>query len=360
MRVRFWETLALVLAVALLVALAVSSEQAQRAQLSRFSTYDTGPNGYRALFDVLQREGVPVQRSERELGLLDPTVHTLVVSSIAPEAAQAPGSGLRKQDVTWIVKFVERGGRLIVLDPDTDDFERAIGMKAKRVPAEASSAQILVSPLDGQSVHAKITRLYRFDAYTDALPLLATKDGVVALERRRGKGVVVSILAPDLFSNRVVGTASNAAFAYALLADGKPIAFEERMHGFAQDKSFWAALPQPVHIAIWIVCAIVLLALIDANVRFIPPAPLEPPDERDSTAYIVAMAALMRRARAGKRAIGDLLEDVHARMRRRGRIPQQTQGLVAELEGLSRLERPDDLQVLRAAHLSVAVRKDLA
>ena len=70
------------------------------------------------------------------------------------------------------------------------------------------------------------------------------------------------------------------------------------MHGYDDDATLWQVLPQSVRLAAWIVAAIIGLALIGANVPFAPPVPAEPPDERDSSAFVNAMAALLRRAHA--------------------------------------------------------------
>ena len=73
--------------------------------------------------------------------------------------------------------------------------------------------------------------------------------------------------------------------------------FDEYVHGYDEGVTFWNALPAAVHTAVYLTIAIVVLALVGANVPFVPAIPLEPPDERDSSGYIDAMAALMRRAR---------------------------------------------------------------
>jgi hypothetical protein len=88
---RRWEFVGLGVALSILVLIALARGQAERANLSFYSTYDSGPNGYRALYSVLGRSGIPVRRFERELGLLDPDVHTLVISSQLPELVQSRG-----------------------------------------------------------------------------------------------------------------------------------------------------------------------------------------------------------------------------------------------------------------------------
>jgi hypothetical protein len=134
-------------------------------------------------------------------------------------------------------------------------------------------------------------------AEREGVPLLANDKGVVAMAYAYGKGEVVAISAPALFANAQLGSADNAQFVYDVVTGHGPAAFDEYVHGYDDSLTLWTALPQPVHVAVWILVAIVLLAIVGANVPFAPPLPAEGPDERDSSAYIDAMAALAQRAR---------------------------------------------------------------
>jgi hypothetical protein len=120
----------------------------------------------------------------------------------------------------------------------------------------------------------------------------------------------------------------------------------------------WSVLPAPVHAAVWIVCALVLIALIGANVPFAPPIPVRPPDERDSSAYLDAMAALMRRARASRAAVATFANDARRRTLRRSR--SQHQYAVDALTALERSARPSDKDLLSAALLDYELRKERA
>ena len=191
------------------------------------------------------------------------------------------------------------------------------------------------------------------------MPLLAAGGGTVALAYLYGKGEVVAISAPALFGNAQIARADNARFAYDLLAGRGPVVFDERPHGYAVDKSFWEALPNPVRVAFWIVCSIVALALIGANVRFAPPIPLDPPDERDSSAYLRAMAGLLRRARSARAAIGVFADDASRRARRHPDLAPENAEAVAQLAQLREISHPGDAVLIRAATLDARLRKDL-
>jgi len=356
-----------VLGIALVTILAVARDRADQAVLpSTFSTYDTGANGYRALYELLLAHGVPISRNERELGLLDPQVTTLVESSVAPELAtngKLSAAPLNGHDVAVLRRFLHDGGRLVVLD---DDFggegDAGVGLPGSRKIAHLSGATAVAGSgmLPGVvAVAGPIAALFPL-AIPKATPLLAAGGSTVALAYPFGKGEVIAISAPALFGNANLAKADNARFAYDLLAGRGPVAFDERPHGYAVDRSFWDALPEPARWAFWIVCAIVGLALLGANVRFAPPIPLDPPDERDSSAYVRAMAGLLRRARSARAAIGAFADDAARRARRHPELSTETASALAELARLREIARPGDAQLIRAATLDARLRKDLS
>ena len=180
------------------------------------------------------------------------------------------------------------------------------------------------------------------------MPLLADDRGMVA-DLSLGKGEVVAITVPTLFSNAHLLDADNLAFAYDVVAGHGPVAFDEYVHGYDDDVTLWQALPQPVRAAAWVVAAIVGLALIGANVPFAPPIPAEPPDERDSSAYVDAMAALLRRARPPRAR--------HRRVCRRRAAPHESAARFVAERCRERLPNSSGCASLHAVRRSAAARR---
>lgn len=376
------EILWIALGVGLIVWLALA-RQAEVAAIkpSYFSTYDTGRNGYRALYEVLYRQGVRVRRFQRALGLLEGDTGTLVISTSAFEAAFSSINGqqyssIGSSDIVHLRQFLARGGRLVVLDTDFGGAQDAkLGFPADHDVKSTTQASTVASVgLDAGVTHVVATIDEAFPlTVPKATPLLAAGGGLVAISYPLGKGDVVAITAPDIFSNDHLAQADNAQFAYDVLAGHGIVAFDERLHGYDEDQSFWSALPEPVHVAIFIVIGIVLLALIGANVRFAPPIALDPPGDRDSSAYLESMGSLLRRARAAQAAIVAFADDAMRRARRRYGLAgsataadvvaradrEETRRAIANLDRLRTIERPDEATLLRAAVLSARLRKDL-
>jgi hypothetical protein len=378
---RPFEIVLVAVGAALLIAIAFArSASESKAVPSVYSTFDTGINGYRAVYNVLAARGVAVQRAELDLGLLDPAVRTLVIATVQPERTlpnTRDAVPLTTRDLPLLEDFMRRGGRLVVLDTDIGDpGDEKLGLPAVRNVTHASSAVVLadVAATAGvRTVRAAVTVAFPFDI-RKAVPLLATEKGVVALEYPFGKGEMIAIAAPDVLSNANLAQNDNAQFAFDVLGGHGPVAFDERVHGYVdEDKSFWAALPAPVHTAVWIVVAIVLLGLIGANVRFAAPLWADPPDERDSSQYLTAMASLLRRAHAVRSAVSVFTADAFRRARLRYGLPPQADAAaivqrterddvrrdIAALDRLANVPHPDEAALVRAASINARLRKEL-
>jgi hypothetical protein len=279
-----------------LILLAYANSTVPHQVVSVFSTFDTGPNGYRALYEVLRTAGVPVRRFERVVALLDPSIKTLIVTGYENDPSQKP---LDQHDASAIKRFVEGGGRFVAIDSDfagRNDITPGVGTShpAKGATAIALARNAFTAGVT--RVRGPLSSVFPFNS-ARGVPLLANDRGMVAVSYRFGRGEVVAITAPELFGNRHLRDADNLRFAYNAIANHGVAAFDEYVHGYDDGLTFWGALPQPVRAAFWIVVAIVALALIGANVRSAPPYLPAPRGERDSASYIAAMAELMRLSR---------------------------------------------------------------
>ncbi len=279
MKRRGLEIALLVAVVAVLVAVALAS--AGRPP-STYSTFDTGPNGYRALYGVLERERIPVGRLEAPLAQLPSGTGVLVVTPPLPALGSALPIEYAAADRKRIETFMQRGGMVL-----------AFGM------------------IDGL---AKSPRLRTLDVVDDTNAALAKHP-------------------------------RNALAVYDAVAGRGPVVFDERLHGYDRTRSLWSVLPAPVRVACWLALLAIVLLLVDANVRFAPPVLQEPPADRDSSDYLISMARLLRRARAGSAAIARFAQ----------RYPDNI-----ELAALAARRHPSDAQVMRAATIYGNVRKDHA
>ena len=114
-------------ALALLVVVSLLRAAAPRAHPSYPTTYDSGANGYAALYEFLQREGIDASRYELPLQDL-PVRATLVV---AGDYALDP-SLLSTKRTSILDAWVKHGGRLIVLGSIFPNARDVLGLPAAR------------------------------------------------------------------------------------------------------------------------------------------------------------------------------------------------------------------------------------
>jgi hypothetical protein len=265
---------------------------------SVFSTYDTGPNGYRALFEVLRAAGVPVRRFEAPLGTLDPSIRTLVVTSYEFEDFSI-AHPLNERDAAVLKEFVKAGGRLVAIDSQFAGASDAAPAVGSTVPAFGRDAIALTRnafTAGVERVSGPIGSVFPF-VEKQGVPLLANRAGMVAVWYRFGRGEVIAVTSPALFGNGNVRNPDNLRFAYNAIANHGVAAFDEYVHGYSIVPTTWGVLPTAVRAAAWIVLAIAAIALIGANVPFAPPFLPPSSDERTSSDFIAAIAELMRRSR---------------------------------------------------------------
>lgn len=351
------------------------STQDRTPSVSLFSSYDTGRNGYRALYEVLGRERVDVLRYEYPLGLLSRNVRTLV---FPPGPLGSPGGafGRPSGDAAALAEWTKEGGTLVAFWQTFGSSDwRALGLAAKtyapKNPSSIARPFLRAGQTRGvRAVRGRFETLFRLTKASQARPLLGTAAGAAAIAYRLGKGEIVAISDPTVFSNLRLGSRDNARFAYDVLARG-PVAFYERVNGYAVDRSFWDALPRSARIAVFCVAAIALLGLIGSNIRFAPALSPDNAPERDSSAYIVSMARLLARGHAASRAIDDTAQAVSRALRRRfgggSRAPlatfaprlddPETRAAILELERLRVTSNPSDRELLRAGKLGARLRK---
>lgn len=321
--------------------------------ISAPSTYDYGANGFAALYALLDREHVPVSRFESPLVSLQ-SRGTLALAGDEALLALALDSATQKGLDQW----VREGGTLALIGAPPLLDRSMFGLpKTHRSLNAASSSGCGVK---GPALHVEA-------AFEDAIPharctkgqaILLERDGdAYALAYPRGKGAVIFVSSTEPFDNAHLTRADNAAFAYAVFAGLGTVQFDERAYGYANDKSMWEVLPQPVHIAIIIALGALLLAVIGANLPFAPAVDLRERHVRNTREYLQSLAAMLRRGRAQADLIRRYCAEIRRVLQPHGATAAAAE-LLREAERIEQTIHPRDEHVLAAAQLYARVRKD--
>lgn len=343
-------------ALALVLLLAVLRAARPAAEFSQPSTYDTGGNGYAALYELLAREGVAVRRFERPIGELAERGGALVLSGDRALFAAAPGAGALRALDAWI----RRGGTLVVLGDTMQRDRDALGLPQPREMAKSgiAVAECGLERLRGLRAGGEFTVGFRPACGRARKTLLRASGKAVALAYGRGQGTVVIVSTPSVFANRELVQHGNAALAYALFGGLGPVAFDERIHGHAAGRTFWQVLPEPMRVAIVLACIAVALAVIGANLPFVPAAPIEPPAERDSGAYIASLARMLQRGGAAREILARLERHAEMVLAPRSASDDRARSLLVAFQALTTHPRPGVREVLAAGRLFASVQKE--
>lgn len=328
----------------------------QQEQPSTYSSYDTGRNGYRAFYEILRREGIPAARLEGALGALHRFHGTMIVSENADGRVEMAAT-----DVESLASIVRSGARLVVAGRMLDS-ERALRLPDTIAMPNASQASTLPSNFTDNVGTVAGSFSSSFARRSGVRPLLIAGGRTVAIEYALGRGTVIAVSAPDVFSNAMLARDRNAWFAWNVVAEPGGVLFDERLHGYVAETSMWSVMPQGARDAVWISIAILLLAIVGNAFRSAPPIMLAPRRPRDSSAYITAMASLLRRARAGESAIERFAQDGARLVRGRPALAARAEirERLERLEHMTSSSRPSDASVLDAARQYLNLRRELA
>ena len=146
------------------------------------------------------------------------------------------------------------------------------------------------------------------------VPLLGDRAGDVVIRYALGRGRVVVLTDPTLFTNRNLARSDNAQLALSIVTGGRTggVIFDEAIHGYVVDRAIWSVLPGPLRAAVVGLVVIAALALYGAAIRTMPRLPPERAREPSTASYLASVANLLRRGNAARRAAAELTESTYA------------------------------------------------
>jgi hypothetical protein len=262
-----------------------------------FASTDYRSGGYAAWYELLQREGVAVERFEHRPADLSADIDTLIAAApLVPASESARGPA----DVDALARWVRGGGRLI-----------ALGQRR---------------PLAGEG------------------PRLA------ALRTPYGRGEIVTIADPHPFDNAQIARFGNARLAYALAKPRRPggiVAFDEALHGAIVDRRWWDVIGTPQRVALGGIALAVLVAIAGSMLRLGPAVTLRAAREPASDEFVAAVAALYARTKSRRAAIALLAAGAR----------NASGDAVTQLRLLAERQSPTDRDLITSAALARTIRE---
>ncbi|MGP6157995.1 MAG: DUF4350 domain-containing protein [Vulcanimicrobiaceae bacterium] len=326
-RLPLLETALLLVATVALIVLSVLTDRAKHSGISldSYSSYDAASGGLRAWYEVLQREGLRVDRFEQRPPFLDAALDTLIwVEPLTFDPRQVQNT---QADVAALEAWMRGGGRLLYVGYD-DGAARAHVLHLPRASDAPQHAEPYVAPelaaLGIRNVAPAPDANLRWQAGPGVTVLLVDVKGPLAVRYSFGKGEVVAVSDESLFTNARLRLADNARLAYALARPRGPsgsVAFDEAVHGFVVPEHWWSIVPRPFAVALGLALGVLLIAFAGAALRLGPPVIPVERAERSSAAFIDALAALLEKTGAARKALADAAASAKRAVARRAGVP---------------------------------------
>ena len=326
------------------------------------STYHSGPTGTRALYDFLSESGHKVMRwrdaTHKLLGDAGKDIKTLVVIG----HTQLP---FTDDETTSLLTWVNRGGRLVVIDRQPDSHLLPKSGSWSVVTNQLDLPPLDLDPTDPKQMTEHVTALHpvqttlltenvgtvmpsRFAARirinadkpsppkrrtdhdrseirvdgdtqqsTSPAPVVhvADRDGALLVDYSYGLGRITILGDPYIVANNGISLNDNLQLAINTITSASGLVAFDEFHqgrGITQNEfaSYFAGTPVLATAAQ--IVAIILLLLWTAGRRFGRPLPLVQVDRRSSLEFVASMSELQERSRAFDLAV----ENIYSRTRR--------------------------------------------
>jgi len=307
------ETVLALIAIAVL-ALATSARErgSQPVAQASHSSYDAAANGYRALYELLTREGTAVERFERRPAFLgDADVDTLV--EISPLPFEPALKSQTAVDAAALGAWVRGGGNVLYIGDawagrSADNVLAIPAATGLRRHPGGSTIDPALRRFGVAAIASHVSQRWQQRKGRPFRALLDDGRGPLVIRYRLGRGEVTALIDQSLLSNDGIARGDRARLGYALAlprARNGLVAFDEVSHGHLVPEHWWSVVPRPFAIALGIALVVFLIALAGAAVRLGPPLVPRPADQRSTADFIDGLSALFERGHAVHKALRD-------------------------------------------------------
>jgi hypothetical protein len=286
----------------------IDAYQKNRRQPGPPSTYNPASAGYKALYLWLESIGAPAKRWESPFTELPREAEVLLM--LSPRLGPEPG------ELEALEAWVRRGGTLILVSWPLNAFAKEFGFETKMSFQDQKEEGQPPSFQPGPYIRGRRTIMSKLHPGIDSTrpeAIVHARDamGNLIMAVEEGKGRVIMVADPSLFSNVHLREVDHARLALDLLLThlGKGLLLIDEYHqGYGRVTSVAAYVFQSeALVPLLQVLILVFFLLAVAGRRFGPARPLARETERSSMEYVRAMARLFQRVRARRLALESLL-----------------------------------------------------
>jgi hypothetical protein len=346
----------LVLAVVAAVLALILWTQSEHTSPPVASTHIAGPHGLKALYLVLESEGVQVRRWRSPLSSLPLGGRRRLLVLAAPCRR-----GIGETEGTVLRSWVSRGNTLVWLrgggEPlsqarricpglghtNESALERALGLPPELRSDEDAKAyedEELLPPWKEVALSEAYLPATPGSGYTDGVELLnggrlegrasdapqgwipmagIVGESPVVLRRKIGTGTVFLFPGPRFLANGWLAREDNLEFFLNILRLHRPgvVLFDEYHHGYGSGAVGTLVGGRVASEGFWHLLALAVVYFLARGIRLGPPAKLQRDERRPAADYIRALANLMKKGRKGPEMAQSLHASFRSRLERR-------------------------------------------
>jgi len=332
-----------------------------------YSVYSEERNGLGDAARLLRQLGWEPVALTRPIQFYPSGSRPRLLVMIEPQASGlTDDSGVSEADARGLLRWVEQGNTLLLVGRHPTGVHRDLGitLRSDAAPDDETPRAVALGEAGGYTDDIDRLLVEGADQLTapQSVPLWLLDDRPNAVLLPRGKGRIIVVADPSLFTRRGLRRQDNVMFLYnvaALTARDGRVYFDEYHHGLHSGGGFWGYLRFKG--LLWVlvpVLAATAAGIWALAVRLGPAVPKPAPVGADAVAYASALASIYERAGVRQRLGRSLARDFvsalarHLRLRRsalpaeilaawRQRQPAQTQQVQELLRGASELRQAD-------------------
>jgi len=290
------------------VIVGIDAYQKLRKQPGPPSTYNAASAGYKALYLWLRELGISAERWERPLTELTREAEVILMTP--------PRFGPEPDELKALNAWVRDGGTLVSLSSAWNEFGEHFRKEMKKGLHDQKKGEKVLSFQPGPYIRGQRKIMSGWHPAIDSAKpetIVHGRDafGNLIVVREDGKGRVIEIADPSLFSNLHLREGDHARLALDVLlthlGEGR-LLIDEYHQGYGRVTSVAAYVFESEAIVPLLQVALLLLVLwAAAGRRFGPARPLRRETERSSMEYVRAMAQLFQRVKARRLALESVL-----------------------------------------------------
>ncbi len=274
------------------------------------TSFDSGRNGHKALFLLLEKTGYSVERFQEKADMLNSTDIRQTLVIVQP----FPGM-LSRERVDKIYEWMSQGNNLLIIDDKDNELYKFLAVSTKVEMTE----ETVISDFSAQNPAAdnvnKVeilgkTRLHLPPLGSHPFQVLLEDDsGVICAETQINRGSVIVLSAPDIITNLNISNNDNVIFIANIfrLLNSETILFDETIHGYWQHKKGeFKFSSRAVFILIQLGIAVLVFYLV-FMIRFGDPRKQNKDIQRTSVEYVHSFANLHYKANSLRFALDKII-----------------------------------------------------